>query len=190
MSKIPFDHHTLYQAASPEPSVTLDRFTTRVKGLLKRYQGQSIPKFRLENALYLDASVYSASLVCETKQWKTEDESLEVVNRKYAHTKVRVTGFVEYLGCQSQCLVTCTKHGDTSAWGKPWQPKLYRMLFDNFVCPKCACLYRYSDQVRIYELNKMLVRRGTGLSVRALIMERGKPTRCRMHCQTHGNGDD
>ncbi|OBU39499.1 hypothetical protein AYY26_21475 [Photobacterium phosphoreum] len=187
MSKTSFDYYAFYRAASPAPSVTLDCFTTRVKGLLG---GQSIAKFCINDILYMDTSTYNVLLANITKLRQKETEALERVNRKYANTTMRVTGFIEFLGSQSRCLIRCTEHGDMSEWGKPWQPKLYRMNYENYVCPKCAGRYRYSVPERITELNQMLAQRATGLSVRDLLKAKGKPTYCLMHCQEHGNGED
>jgi hypothetical protein len=184
MSPHPFDNHDFYREASPPPVVSRDRFTTRIKGLLKYYKDQAIPEERINNALYLDTITYSGSLSgrCKTHQ----GESLTKVNQKYAGTTLRVIGFVKYIGCHSVCLVKCAVHGNSSEFGKPWTPELYRMMYESFSCPKCAGRYRYSNEERIVELNEMLAKRGTGISVTELIKIRGQTTRCRMHCNNHG----
>jgi len=166
------------------------RFTCRIRGMLEYEQGQKITIESVNNALYLNTKVYRYSLSDKTKPRKTEREALSAINQKYSNNSLMVTGFVKYIGCQSICIVKCVVHGNMSEFRKPWRPKLYRMMFDKPPCPKCNASYRYADEERIEELNNMLDKRETGLSVVALVRQRGKATQCEIICKKHGYGHD
>ncbi len=113
----------------------------------------------------------------------TESESKEIVQKVLdkSHPHLTIRGFLNYIGKESRCIITCTKHGEGDKWANPWHPNM-GVILRGFGCPKCSKTYRYTENERLVLLNEKLK---NNLWSVLKIDGTGNKARCEMYCEKH-----
>lgn len=84
---------------------------------------------------------------CSKRYQYTEDDILSEYNNNLLIDKtVKIKSIINYQNTKSRCIMTCSIHGDSNEWDKPWNPRI-KDLKEGCGCPKCA--YELKDIYKI-----------------------------------------
>jgi hypothetical protein len=117
---------------------------------------------------------------CKGVYKRTFDEWIEEINStKYTFLSRKT----EFKGKNTRITVSCPKHGDGSKFDTPWIPRFEDIVRGNG-CPKCASLYRFSE-----DEYKLQIETATKYRVLDFSSEKkAKHTKVALECPEHGEG--